>query len=213
MNVFDLPKKIFITGTDTDVGKSVVSAILVQALHAYYWKPVQSGLAENTDTQTVKHLTNLPDPYFLSETYRLHAPLSPHASAKLENIDIRMDAFHIPKYSEEHHLIVEGAGGICVPLNHTYLVVDLIQYLSLPVIIVARSTLGTINHTLLSIHYLKQKGIPILGVVLNGPKNPSNAEAICFYGKVPILFEIEPLPKINPNTLTEFIKHEKYFHR
>lgn len=197
------PQKLFVTGTDTGVGKSVISAILVAGLKGRYWKPVQSGLDDMTDTQWIHKVTGFPETYFYPETYRLKQPLSPHASAAREGIRIELDAFEIPELRASTHLVVEGAGGIMVPLNDRRFMLDLMKKLDIPVLLVASSLLGTINHTLLSLEQLRRHGLDVLGVVLNGPVNPDNREAIEHYGKINILAEIEPLPVITLQTLEQ----------
>lgn len=196
------PDRLFITGTDTNVGKTVVSAMLTLGLGATYWKPIQSGLEPITDTDYIRQVTQLDDTHFIPERFRLTQPLSPHASAAIDGVQIHLSDFQLPA-TVTSHLIVEGAGGLMVPLNEHQFILDLIQHLNLPVCLVARSTLGTINHSLLSIAQLRRAEIPILGVILNGPKNPSNREAIAHYGRVPILGELEPLDAINPDTLKQ----------
>ncbi len=198
---FEWPQKFFVTGTDTDVGKSLVCALLLLGLKADYWKPVQSGLAPSTDTEWLKQVTGLPHDHFHPETYRLSRPLSPHAAAELEGVQIRLECFQAPVPAPGRHLIVEGAGGLMVPLNRTDFMLDLMKQLGLPVLLVARSTLGTINHTLLSLEQMRRYGLSILGVVINGPKNLSNKKAIEFYGSTSVLAEIEPLPRIDGDSL------------
>jgi dethiobiotin synthetase len=193
-------QRIFITGTDTGVGKTLVAAILMAGMqNGYYWKPIQSG--PPADTRTVREMTGLAADRFLPETYRLNHPLSPHAAARREGIDIRLDDFRLPAHTDG--LVVEGAGGIMVPINANHLMLDLIKQLALPVILVARSTLGTINHTLLSLDVLNQNDLEIIGVVMNGPKNPSNKDAIETYGKTRVILEIEPLPVITRDVLAK----------
>lgn len=196
----DFPNAFFVTGTDTGIGKTVISAMLTLGLNAAYWKPVQSGLTEETDTEAVKRLTGLPNAHFKPETYRLTEPLSPHASAKMDGIEIKIDAFSIPDY-EADHLIIEGAGGVLVPMNDEYLMIDLIKRLKLPALIVARSGLGTLNHTLLTIEALRNRNIPVLGVIMNGSKNVSNRKAIEKYGAVNVLAELEVIEHLDPNSL------------
>lgn len=196
------PNHCFVTGTDTNVGKTVVSAMLTLGLNAAYWKPVQSGLEPATDTDYIRQVTGLDDSHFLPERFRLTQPLSPHAAAAIDGVKIDLADFQLPS-PQKSHLIVEGAGGIMVPLNDRHFVLDLIKHLNLPVCLVARSTLGTINHTLLSIAQLRRAEIPILGVILNGAKNPGNRAAIADYGQVPILGELEPLDPLNPDTLKQ----------
>ncbi|MBM3131857.1 MAG: dethiobiotin synthase [Chloroflexi bacterium] len=167
MSKIEFPRRLFITGTDTGIGKTVVSAILMAGLDGTYWKPVQSGTEEGSDTEWVRRATGLPMSHFLPETYGLKRPLSPHASAAMEGVRIELDAFRVPE--TKGHLIVEGAGGIMVPLNDRHLMVDLMKRLGFPVLLVARRTLGTINHGLLSLEQLRRHGIEVFGVVMNGP--------------------------------------------
>lgn len=195
----EIPRQLFVTGTDTGVGKTVVSAILMAGSEGKYWKPIQSGLEEMTDTDWIRAVTGLPENHFYQETYRLQQPLSPHASATAEGIHIELKSFHLPDIEE--HLIVEGAGGIMVPLNETHLMLDLMKKLAIPVLLVARSELGTINHTLLSLEQMRRHELEVFGVIMNGPKNPGNREAVEHFGKVKVLAEIEPMDAINSKTL------------
>ncbi len=198
------PPYIFVAGTDTDVGKTLVAAILMKGLNAAYWKPVQSGADDETDTEWIQQTTGLPRHLFYNENYRLRAPLSPHTAAANEGVDISLDTIQRPVLGESvDHLVIEGAGGLMVPLNENDLMVDLIQRLEVPVLLVARSGLGTINHTLLSLEKLRQKGIPVLGVVMNGPRNAANKETIEHFGKVPVCGEVTPLMEINATTLKQ----------
>lgn len=196
-----LPSRIFVTGTSTDIGKTVVSGVLVAGLKAHYWKPVQTGLNEGTDTDWISRHTAIPESRIHRETYSLQEPLSPHAAAVLEDVEIKLEAFAIPDVPDDAFLVVEGAGGIMVPLNRQHYMLDLIKSLDIPVLLVADSQLGTINHTLLSLLQLRRCGISIVGVVMNGPVNQGNREALEFYGDVPILAEIEPLTDLNPASL------------
>jgi dethiobiotin synthetase len=198
---FQFPERFFVTGTDTNVGKTVTSAMLTLGLNAAYWKPIQSGLDPITDTDYVKQVTGLNDAHFLPERFRLTEPLSPHASAAIDGVEIHLHDFELPKTIEQSHLIVEGAGGLMVPINDRHYIIDLIKYLELPVCLVSRSALGTINHTLLSLAQLRRENIPILGVIINGKKNPGNRAAIEHYGQVPILGEVDFLEAIDPATL------------
>lgn len=200
------PPAFFVTGTDTDVGKTFVSALLSVGLGAAYWKPVQAGMSPCTDREWLKRATALPDARFFPEKYLLSAPLSPHAAADSDGVTIELDKFCLPVFEPFPHLIVEGAGGIMVPLNDRHLMIDLIEHLRLPALLVTRSTLGTINHTLLSLSKLQERSIPLLGIVMNGPANPGNRRAIEKYGQVPVLAELEPLAQINRESLTETFK-------
>lgn len=199
----DWPDQLFVTGTDTGIGKTVVSAFLMAGLKGTYWKPVQSGLAEETDTECVKRLSGLEGDHFLPETYRLIEPLSPHASAEIDGVEIDMNRFALPKGLKRSPLIVEGAGGLLVPMNDREMIIDLITRLELPVLLVVRSELGTLNHTFLSLEALRRRGIPILGVIMNGPRNESNRKAIEQYGEVPVLAELTPLEVLNAKVLEE----------
>jgi len=196
-----LPGRFFVTGTDTDVGKTLVCASLMLGLNAVYWKPVQSGVVDGTDTNWIQGVTGLPDSRFIPETYRLNLPLSPHAAADHDGVRIAMSALTMPDIPEDTRLIVEGAGGVMVPLNPDCLMTDLIKRLNLPVLVVARSSLGTINHTLMTLFMLRSAGIHVIGVVVNGEKNPSNRAAIEHYGKTRVIAQIEPLCVINPSSL------------
>lgn len=196
-----LPERLFITGTGTGVGKTVVSAVLMTGLRACYWKPVQSGLDEMTDTEWIQDVTGLPMSRFHPETYRLTKPLSPHASARTDGVRIDLDSFHLP--GGQGPLIVEGAGGIMVPLNEEAMMIDLMARFGLPVLLVAGSGLGTINHTLLSLEQLRRRGISVAGIVMNGDVNRENREALEFYGKTEVLAEVEPMERLNAKVLTD----------
>lgn len=201
MNI-QFPQTLFVTGTDTGVGKTVVSAILVAGLRAEYWKPIQSGADVGTDTAWVKDKTGFEDSFFHPEAYRLSSFLSPHAAAARENAQIDLFGIGRPQRHHADHLIIEGAGGILVPINAHQTMADLIVKLNVPVLLVARSTLGTINHTLLSIETLRRIGIDIFGVVMNGPRNPENRAAIESFGKIRVIAEIEPIPEITSQSLS-----------
>ena len=192
--------RCFITGTDTDVGKSVVAAWATLHLGARYWKPIQSGLDGETDAQAVQRMAGLEPSRILPTTYSLPEPLSPHESARRAGVTIDMDRFSLPDGSDP--LVVEGAGGLLVPLNDDALVIDLIAQLGLPIILVCRSTLGTINHTMLSLEALRRRNLPIACAVLNGPLMPHNRHAIEQYGRVPIAAEIPPLTDLTPEALS-----------
>ncbi len=179
---------LFVTGTDTGVGKTVVSAWLALHLCADYWKPVQSGLDDETDAEAVARLTGDAGVGIHPCAFELTQPLSPHEAARRDGITIKLDDFTLPE--TDRPLIVEGAGGLLVPLNDTHYMIDLIERLGLPCVLVARSGLGTINHTLLSLAALRTRGLPIECVVINGPENPANRKAIEDFGGVPVL----PLP-------------------
>jgi dethiobiotin synthetase len=195
------PQILFVTGTDTAVGKTVVSAIMVAGLQAEYWKPIQTGVEVGTDTDWVREKTGFKDSFFHPEAYRLSSFLSPHAAAARENIHIDLSRITIPQPRVAAHLIIEGAGGILVPINDNQTMADLIVKFKAPVLLVVRSSLGTINHTLLSIETLRRIGVDIFGVVMNGPKNPENRAAIESFGNIRVIAEIEPIPDITAQSL------------
>lgn len=194
------PKKLFVTGTDTDIGKTVVSSILTAGLNAGYWKPIQAGRDPLTDKEFVKKVTHLPDSHFYKESYNLTEPVSPHAAAEIDDISIDFKEIQVPQISQKH-LVVEGAGGLIVPVNDTQYIIDLIAHLGYPVLLVAKSGLGTLNHTLLSLEALKGRGIQVYGVVLVGDKHESNEQAIIKYGKVNRLYRLPLLPELTPESL------------
>ena len=202
----ELPKRIFITGTDTGVGKTMVAAMLMSGLTGFYWKPIQSGLDDITDTEWVKEKTGLPDSHFYAETYRLTRPLSPHISAAKDGTRIDLEKFMIPDIGADDHLIIEGAGGIMVPLNEKEYMLDLMKRIEAKIILVARSSLGTINHTLLSLSQLRSHSLSILGVVMNGERNAGNRDAIERYGNIKVLAEIEHMDNINPQIMEQCYK-------
>ena len=187
--------QLVIAGTDTDVGKTVVSALVVQGLGAHYWKPVQSGLAEGSDTERVRQLLTLPPERIVPESYRFQAPVSPHWAARMEGVRIEAAALALPRV--EAPLVVECAGGLMVPLHlgtdGTLLQIDQVAVWGLPVLLVARSGLGTLNHTLLSLEALNRRAIPVLGLVLNGPLHPDNPPTLEAVGGVPVLAQLPPL--------------------
>jgi dethiobiotin synthetase len=164
-----LPKDIFVTGIDTNVGKTVVSAILAQALHADYWKPIQSGTIEGNDVDTAKALISNPKSKIHPEVYSLKAPAVPSHAAHLEGVVIDPSEIRIPH--TPNRLIIEGAGGLMVHLKRDFMVIDLIMQLNTPVVLVSKNYLGSLNHTLLSIEALQKRGIEILGIVYNGERS------------------------------------------
>lgn len=188
---------VFITGTDTDVGKTLVSAWLTHHWRAEYWKPIQTGTAETTDYGTLARLA--PAARIHPSAVALAAPLSPHEAARREKTRIDLSAIRLP--DTKGPLVVEGAGGVMVPINETALMIDLMERLALPTIVVARSGLGTINHTLLTLEMLRRRRVPLLGVVMNGQLNPANRQAIEHFGAVTVLAEIQTLPAVTAATI------------
>lgn len=194
------PERIFVTGTDTEVGKTVVSAALCAGLPARYWKPVQAGTEPETDTERVRRWAGLSASECYPERYRLERAMSPHAAAEQEGIRISLEEFELPP-SGGGRLVVEGAGGILVPLNSRHTMLDLILRLDLPVLVVARSGLGTINHSLMTLQILRQGGARVWGIVLNGKKHPSNEETIRHFSGVERLWSFPPMREWTPETL------------
>ena len=186
---------VFIAGTDTDIGKTLVSSWLCLHSGFSYFKPIQSGSINETDSEIVARLSGSK---IHPEVYRLKEPLSPHQAAKLERVEIDPLSIKLP---DHERMIVEGAGGLMVPINQKYYVIDLIKHFELPVILIAKSGLGTINHTLLSIEALRRRNIPLLGVILTGPLNASNRASIEDYGEIQVLAEIPQLIKIDKESL------------
>jgi len=193
-------QRVFVTGTDTGVGKTVVSACLARRWGAAYWKPVQTGLAqERGDTEIVAWLAGLPPDRVHPPRYCLAAPLSPEAAGELEDVVIRLADFALPQGSTP--LVVEGAGGVLVPLGGGASMSDLMAAFGLPVVLVARSGLGTINHTLLSLEALRRRGIALSGVVMVGEPNAGNRRAIERHGEVHVIAELPVLPLLNPDAV------------
>ncbi|RFZ84575.1 dethiobiotin synthase [Mucilaginibacter terrenus] len=192
-------KPLFITGIGTGIGKTLVSAILVEKLKADYWKPVQSGDLDNSDTMKVRSLVTNTQSYFHEEAYRLTQPYSPHKSALLDGIAI--DEHKLLKPSTTNKLLIEGAGGLMVPLNDHFLLVDLIKALEAEVVLVSQNYLGSINHTLLSIEFLRARSIPIKGIIFNGEPNTSSEEYIIKYSGLGCIGQIPTLANIDKATV------------
>lgn len=192
--------KYFITAIGTDSGKTLFSAILTEHLKADYWKPVQAGYPRDTD-QVQTWITNSTS-VFHPERYLLKTPASPHAAAKIDGVAIKLSDFTLPDTT--HPLVVEGAGGVLVPINDTDYVIDLAKHLKLPVILVANLYLGSINHTLLTIEYLKAKGFAVAGLVFNGPSNPESERIIEMKSGWPVILRIEQEQHINKETIRKY---------
>lgn len=198
---------LFVTGTDTGVGKTVTSAAL---LHRYrsnlsmrYWKPIQTGIEQDDDTAEVRRLAACGEQEILAEGIRLRCPVSPHLAAQWSGVTIRLEDVTAPIRSQPSAVrwIVEGAGGVLVPINKSQFMIDLMFALALPVVVVARSTLGTINHTLLSLEALRARSLQIAGVVMVGEPNPDNRAAIERYGGVSVLGEMLPCQPLEAGVL------------
>jgi dethiobiotin synthetase len=197
-----LPQNIFVTGIGTGVGKTIASAVLTEALQADYWKPIQCGNLEDSDSKTVQSLISNSTSKIHAEAYRLKTAASPHYAALVEKKEIELKECKLPV--TENRLVIEGAGGIMVPLNQKELVLDLIIKLKTPVILVVRNYLGAINHTLLTIDALGQNGIELLGVIFSGDGFLDNEEIIRHFGKVQVLGIIDEAKNIDK----DFIKQQ-----
>jgi dethiobiotin synthetase len=198
-----MPERFFITGTDTGVGKTVVSALFCAALDAIYWKPIQTGTREGTDRKTVMELARLPRARTLPETYRFAPPVSPHLAVRRAGVRIALRRIRMPRIAARENLIVEGAGGALVPINESQLMTDLMRHLKLPVLLVARTALGTINHTLLSLAALRAARLPVRGVVMVGKPNRENQKAIERYGNISVVGTVPWLKKIDRKLLVK----------
>lgn len=201
-----MSQQFFITGTDTDVGKTIAAIWLCLKLQASYWKPIQTGAVAGTDPDTVAALTQGAGIEIIPSFYTFQTPVSPHLAAILEGDEINLGKLVLPT---TRPLIVEGAGGALVPLTHRRLMVDLIQRLNLPAIVVARTQLGTINHTLLTLEALRARQIPVRGVILNGPENNDNLWAIETYGHVPVIAHLPLFSKVTQQELDGIPLREK----
>lgn len=200
-------KKYFITGIGTEVGKTIASAIITQALEADYWKPIQAGDLDNSDSIKVSNLVDNKQSVFHEESYRLTQPMSPHAAAERDGVEINIDTIKIPQTN--NNLIIEGAGGLLVPLNQKNTILDLIENIDCEVILVSRHYLGSINHTLMSIALLKQRNIPIKGILFNGDENQDTESIIKKMSGVPIIGRIDELSDINKSTINSIAKNLK----
>lgn len=188
----------FVTGIGTGIGKTIVSAVLTEKLKADYWKPVQSGDLDISDSLFVKHLVN-PGTIIHPETYRLSQPLSPHLSARLDGIKIRLEDITLPQ--TDNHLIIEGAGGVMVPLNDKELILDLIKRLNVKVIVVSQNYLGSINHTLLTLELLKANQVDVEGLIFNGTENAESEQYISKYSNVKILGRIPKMSIVDSESI------------
>ncbi len=198
---------VFVTGTDTGIGKTVVAATLVSAFRpdreVGYWKPIQTGIESDDDTAEVARLANCAAEEICEEGIRLERPLSPHLSARLAGRQIRVaDLVEMKtRLALDRFWVIEGAGGLLVPLNEQEMMVDLIGAIGLPVVVAARSGLGTINHTLLTVEALRRRDIEVAGVVAVGEPNAENRQAIETYGQVRVLAEAPKLSSIDPKAI------------
>ncbi|MGB6199190.1 MAG: dethiobiotin synthase [Candidatus Acidiferrales bacterium] len=201
----------FITGTDTGIGKTSLAALLVAALDANYWKPIQTGSIEGTDRETVRRLARISEDRLMPEAYCFEPPVSPHLAAREAGVHIRLDALAWPPAESPDAVrtwIVEGAGGALVPINESETMIDVMRRIGLPVIVAARSTLGTINHTLLTLAALRYARLEVRGVVFIGDEHEENRRAIEHYGDTRVLGRIPWTQPLNRATLLDaFARH------
>ena len=200
--------RYFVTGIGTEIGKTISSAVLVEALKADYWKPIQAGELENSDSQKVKRLISNTKSQFHQERYRLKEAMSPHAAAQREGIEIQLTQCQTP--STENTLIIEGAGGLLVPLNNTDCIIDLIPHFNAETILISQHYLGSINHTLLSVEVLQKRGLSIKGILFNGNENKETEEIILSKTGLMSLGRIPIISTINKETIKAVAQHFKY---
>ena len=193
------------TGIGTGIGKTIIAAVLVEKLRADYWKPVQSGDLQDSDSIKVKELVSNTKTRFFPETYRLTQPYSPHKSAALDGITIATESFVLPE--TQNDLIIEGAGGLMVPLNDSFLIIDLIKKSSAEVVLVSRNYLGSINHTLLSIFALKQYQIPVRGIIFNGARDIYSEDYILKSTGIPLLGHLPEFENLSSEIIREAGKY------
>ena len=198
---------LFVTGTDTGVGKTVVAAALLHRYHPratlQYWKPIQTGANLDDDTAEVRRLAGATGVRILDPGICFREPVSPHLAAELAGQTIELESLTNDAHErpDTERWVVEGAGGVLVPINATELMADLMTRLGLPVLVVARSALGTINHTLLTLECLRARSLTVAGVVMVGEPNPRNRTAVERYGQITVLAEMPPLVPLSPSTL------------
>lgn len=201
-----MTQRFVVTGTDTNIGKTVFSAALADALGASYWKPVQAGLEGETDSEAVKRLGGIPAERIMPEAWRLRTPASPHLAARLDNVRIQLELLIPPPMRSP--LIIEGAGGVLVPLTETMVFADVFSRWQIPVILCARTGLGTINHTLLSLEALRQRSVPVFGVAFIGDEVADSQHIIGALGQVRCLGRLPLLEAMTLDTLRQaFRRH------
>lgn len=199
--------KLFVTGIGTEVGKTIISAILVEALEADYWKPVQAGDLDYSDTMKVKELVSNSKSVFHPETHALGHPMSPHAAAERDGVEIEIGDFIVPETS--NHLIIEGAGGLMVPLNRKDCVINLIEQSGAEVVLVSRNYLGSINHTLLSVEALQSRGLVIKGIIFNDVENKDTESVILEMSGLKFLGRVDLEEEINKGVISRYAEQFK----
>ena len=195
-----MQKQYFITGISTEVGKTVAAAIITEALQADYWKPIQAGELDNSDTHKVKRLISNSKSVFHENSYALKTPMSPHAAAEIEGITIDLKKIIVPK--TQNHLVIEGAGGLLVPLNESTTILDIIKP-SYKVIVVSRHYLGSINHTLLTIKLLQEKGFDV-AIIFSGDAHKTTEDIIVKMTNVTVIGRINEEPYFDKNVVKEY---------
>lgn len=203
----NFPNQFIVAGIGTEIGKTVVSSILVEALEADYWKPIQSGGLEFTDSDNVKSLISNSKTHFWPEAYRLNEPLSPHAAAAIDGVEVQLEKFVLPQTS--NRLVVELAGGLFVPLNNHQTNLDFIPRLGLPVVLVSRNYLGSINHTLLSVEALRTRNVPIAGLIFNGESTPASEDFIINYTQLEVLARFPMTQNVTAEWISEMARRVK----
>lgn len=193
--------KLFITGISTDVGKTIASAILTEALEADYWKPVQAGDLAHSDSHKILSYISNDQSVIHENSYKLNTPASPHLAAEIDGITIDLKNIKEPK--TKNHLVVEGAGGVLVPLNTNDFVIDLVQP-DYKIIIVSKHYLGSINHTLLTIEAIKNRGLSIAGIIFSGNENKATESLILNYSKLKFIGRINEEPYFDKNVISEY---------
>lgn len=193
--------KYFITGIGTDVGKTVAAAIITEALKADYWKPVQAGDLDHSDSKKIRSLISNSETFIYPEGVLLNTPMSPHAAAAIDGVSLSVKKIKRPDTSRS--LVIEGAGGILVPINNKETILDLIKPTD-KVIVISRHYLGSINHTLLTIEMLKSKGLQIAGIIFNGEENSSTEQVILEMSGVHFIGRIQPEPYFDRNVIKEY---------
>ena len=188
-----------VCGTDTDVGKTLISSFFVRGLNCFYWKPIQSGIQGETDSEYVQRVSQISPKKILKEAYVFNEPVSPHWAAEIDNVKLIKSNLNLPNI--EKNLLVETAGGLMVPLTRDFLQIDQIKIWNLPVILVCRSSLGTLNHTLLSIEALKKRKINILGLIINGKKHLDNPQTLKLFSGLPIIAEFPLIKNLSVENL------------
>ncbi|MDR5589159.1 dethiobiotin synthase [Christiangramia sp. SM2212] len=196
-----MPKTYFITGIGTEVGKTVVSAIITESIQGDYWKPIQAGDLDNSDSHKLKKLVSNKETVFFDNAFALETPMSPHAAAEIDGIKIEVSKIKRPETSKD--LVIEGAGGLMVPINDDEVIADLISNEDI-VILVSRHYLGSINHTLLSIEALKSRGLSKIGVIFSGAEHPTTEAAIRKIGNVGVIGRIDEEPYFDQMVIREY---------